>query len=122
MASATVSPAMNRRPKLVGLRMPYLPASVLSDWLRARRWKNVLETRSIIDASMRPGGRRQEVFDRPAVIAEHAPLADAEAAALQHDDAARGERLGGFLDRLTSAHDAEICTFRGELLHHAIDP
>ncbi len=49
---------------------------------------------------MRPAGRHEQVLDRARVVAQHGALADAEAPALGDDDAARLERLGGFLDRL----------------------
>ena len=57
---------------------------------------------------MRAAGRGEQVLDRPRVVAEHAAVAHAEPAAFEDDDAARFERLGGFLDRLASAGDAEV--------------
>ena len=48
------------------------------------------------------------MLDRARVVAQHVALADAEAAALDDDDAARLERLGGFVDGLAAAGDAEV--------------
>ena len=63
----------------------------------------------------------EQVLDRPRVVAQHGALADAEAAALGDDDAARLERLGRFFDRLPAAGDAEVGVPRRELLDQAID-
>ena len=118
-SSATVSPAMNRRAKLAGLRMPYRDASFFRAGLRARRWKNALG-RAVEHQWVRPRGDEQ-VLDRARVIAQHGALADAEPAAFGDDDAARLERLGGFLDRLAAAGHAEVGVPRGELLDQPID-
>src|SRR5206468_10567153 len=72
-------------------------------------------------ASVGPARRRQEVFDRAAVVAEHAALADAKASALEDDDAPQLERLGRLLDGLPPAGHAEIGVTRGELLDQPID-
>ena len=71
--------------------------------------------------SVRPAGRREQVLDRPGVVAQHAALAHAEASALGDDDAAGLERLGRFLDRLAAARHAEVGVARGELLDQLID-
>ena len=49
-------------------------------------------------ASVRRTAGRQQVRDRAGVVAQHVALAHAEAAVLDHEDAARLERLGGEVD------------------------
>ena len=44
--------------------------------------------------------RLEQVVERAGVVAEHVAVADAQAAALDDDDAARLERLDGGIDRL----------------------
>jgi hypothetical protein len=61
------------------------------------------------------------VFDRPRVVAQDGPFADAEPAALGDDDAARFERLGRLLDRLAAAGDAEIGVPRRQVFDDVID-
>src|SRR2546430_17526170 len=72
-------------------------------------------------ASVGPARRHQQVLDRSTVIAKHAALADAEAAALEDDDAAGFEGLGGFVDRLPAGGDAEVGPPRRELFDQSID-
>jgi hypothetical protein len=48
MASRVVSPAMNRRAKLDGCRIPYRDASVLNGLMSARRWKSPFDALSSI--------------------------------------------------------------------------
>ena len=63
----------------------------------------------------------QQVLDGARVVAEHAAVADAEAAALEDDDAARFERLGRLVDGLPSARHAEVRVARRQLLDQLVD-
>src|SRR5229473_2646249 len=124
MASSAVSPAMNRRAKLEGLRMPYRAARCWRTRLLASRWKNVFDAAASIYVDvvlMRPACRRQQVLDRPGVVAEHAPFPHAEAAAFDDDNPARDERLGRLFHRLAAARDAEVGAPRRELFDELVD-
>ena len=57
---------------------------------------------------MRPAGRDEQMLDRPRVVAQHRPLAYAEAAVLGDDDPPGLERLGRFLDRLAARYTRSV--------------
>src|SRR5581483_4222326 len=121
IASCTVSPAMKRRAKLVGRRMPYRDASFFSVRLCARLWKKAFDAVSSIQ-SMRPAGGSQEVSDRARVVPKHGSFPNAEPSAFGDDDPARLEGLGRFVDRLSPAGDAEVRASRRQLVDEAVDP
>jgi hypothetical protein len=54
------------------------------------------------------------MVERARVVAEHVAIAYAEAAAFDHDDAARFERLGGLLDGFGAAVDSEVRALAAE--------
>src|SRR5262245_28765095 len=75
-------------------------------------------------ASVSGAGGRKQVLDRPRIIAKHVALAHPESSVLNHDDTARGERLGGGLDGRRAAGHTKIgleCTQRVEQRVHAPD-
>ena len=77
-----------------------------ADAAPARPWKKAFDAASNISAC---GGRgRQQVLDRPGVVAEHVAIADAEPALVADDDAARFERLGGVVDGFGGRLHAEV--------------
>ena len=81
IASSTVSPAMKRRAKLAGVRMPYRDGQRLQG--AALREEVEEGFRSAAEHQcVRPVGH-QQVFDRPRVVAQHVAVAHAEAAALE---------------------------------------
>src|SRR5215467_9473484 len=122
MASLVLSPAMKRLAKLDGRRMPYRDASVLNGVMSARRWNSPFDALSSISpGSVSNGGRRQQMLDCAGVVAQNGAIANAEPAALTHDDAAGLEGIGRFIDGVAAAGDAEVRLPGAELVEQAIN-
>ena len=61
------------------------------------------------------------MLDRAGVVAQDGAIANADPAALTHDDAAGLEGIGRFIDGVAATGDAEVRVARAELVEQAID-
>src|ERR1044071_5986861 len=102
---------MKRRAKLSGDAIPYREARRLSVVLRESAKKSALAPAYIERTLASVGvwrGRFEQVLECARVVPEHVALTHADASALDHDDAARFERLDGRIDGLYAARHAEV--------------
>src|SRR5262245_44454407 len=71
--------------------------------------------------SMRTPGRGEQVLNGSRVVPENAPLSHTKPPVLEHHDAAGFQRLGGVVDRLPAADDAEVRVPHRQLVDETIN-